>query len=343
MINAQRQANSWKQASKCTETDYNNFYVAEDILRIELISDGLFEAWNKIFDISHKNNLAAVKSGTEVAFVQPLTKNCLSKRLDMEDVKNLLSFGEQVGFHSDTFKVCGFSDKASCPAGSYPDHHRPSAQNVKNFHSPVILTGSWEDKALNIPFGHSQTAQLFSSMDGFVEGARQVFKIQFRHFGGILAGVKEINGKNVLVCKCAYWFMTSGGEIMRQTSKLLTTEHEVASGFEWWIGQSVNQLKFWQSSYNDLMVSNLHISKTLDSIEEFSEGQLQDENNDDSVGNHSTSAHNDQAPNCKHISHACTNRVRLDDYIVKIKSKELNVANQTQQWLLSSTVGIRRT
>jgi hypothetical protein len=346
MIEAQNRGISCKSASKCSETDYNRFCIAEDQLTIELISEESLQNWRKIFDTSHKDKLAAIPNhGAEVRCVQPLTKQCLQKRLLWDDVKTVLSFGEQVGFHSKEFKVHGFVDKASCPAGSNPDGHRPGSSNVRGFHSPVILTGSWEDKGLNVPLGHSQTAQLFSSIGGFVEGARHVFNIQFQQFGGILTGVQTINGQNVLVCKCALWFITSGGDIARQTSKLFQTEHEVASGIEWWIGQSVIQLRFWQREYSVVCASHLKASPLdliapVGSIEESGSGHPQREG----IANGNYSAlQQGNAPDTRQSSHFCTKGLRLDIYIVSVKSKELNVANQTQRWLLSSTIGNRRT
>jgi hypothetical protein len=345
LIEAQKLASSCKSASECSGQDYNMFHIAENQLTIELISEESFEVWKPIFDDSHKKKLADIpdRGATEVPHVQPLTKECLRKRLLCEDVKLLFSVAEEVGFHSKVFKVHGFADKALCPAGSDAGAHRPSKVNVRNFHSPIIVTGAWEDKGiLNDSFGHSETAQLFSSMDGFVEGAREVFQIQFVHFGGILAGVQVIESKKVLVCKCAQWVMTPTGEIMRQTSKLLTTECEVASGIEWWIRTCSNQLGFWKRSYTNLLQSSLSLGRPLSSIEESGSGQPQRESNANRDNNDSTSLQ-ENVPSTRHSSHSCATGLRLDDYIVSVKSKELNVANQTQRWLLSSTIGNRRT
>mmetsp|Transcript_46018 Transcript_46018/g.110832 ORF Transcript_46018/g.110832 Transcript_46018/m.110832 type:complete len:184 (-) Transcript_46018:87-638(-) len=175
-------------------------------------------------------------------------------------------------------------------------------------------------------------------MEGFVEAARSVFKIQFREFGGILVGVHVVDERKVLVCKCARWFMTEFGEIVRETSKVFHTDEQVASAIEWWIGQSMAQLKFWKESFSRIKTADFHVGQRLTPIAETTDTQEEGERSGDAQTGEDTGGRST-------IEASKRNRVvaslgiRLDDYIVRVKSQDVALANQTQKWLLSSTIG----
>ena len=338
-----------KPASECTETDYNNFHIADASLDVKMIAEATFqEVYVPIFeDADFCLRLTRVRQGKETEDVQPLTKDLIRSIIAARlTTSESLSLGMEVGFHSKAFRRHGFADKATCPLNTQsPDVHRPSKANSKGFDSPVILLGSWEDKGLGRCLKHTETAELACAMAGFVEGAQRTHKVHFRRFGGILVGVQQNSGgQKELVCRCLLWCLTKEGEEYRATSRLSETQREFASGVEWWMNECLCQLKDYEQQRSRIDALTIQPVTLLSSIPEGG-GQEKPQEQGKShvnVSEATSSATNVLQGSPTRTSDFLSSRMRLSDYIVDAKSKDWDENNQqrTRCWLHDSKMNV---
>jgi len=340
VVSAQKDVAQMDNASCCSDKHYNSFNFAEQDLDIPLLSQELFSVYETITDSpDFKAKLNAVEKGKEVQTVHPLTTLLLGQRLDKISTDQL-GFGTEVGYQSSLYKIKGLIDKAACPEGRTPDS-KPS--NLDNYHSGILILGSWEDKGLNCELGKKELAQLAASMAGFVDAARETRDLHFKSFGGILVNVTMSDSTKRLTCRCISWQLTDTNAKIWRTSKLLKEEKEVAAAIEWWIAGCQDRLRFVnmveEFRCQDQKVSRLQPLHPIDEGDSTYD-QGGDDVDDEDIGNSGPSSHqrhDNSATDSIGIDQGVSSmRIYLDETVLKSRSHQdqWGKDRSTRCWLL---------